>query len=189
MLKKTAIILLVVLALFLAAGCGAENRSGAGNNAAAENTETNTAEPQPADDKTHTSINGIEFALDKDTSYNGLGYTVSEGFKEVEQSRYVQYNYNMEDGSNLFFFRVFYYKAGGIEAAIKELGLDSGIVLTDGKTDSIAYKFYEKPRDDGGTIHFYFIEHEGSTYAINVICKYDIKDFEEKAVKSLHFVQ
>ena len=87
----------------------------------------------------------------------------------------------------MLFLRFFYYKGQGNDVALKDLGLEGDIELTDGSTENIEYKYYAKPRDDGGTIHFYFINKDGNTYAINFVSKYDINDFEEKVVKSLKF--
>ena len=87
----------------------------------------------------------------------------------------------------MLFYRVFYYEGKDNATAIKDLGLDEGITLTDGKNDSVEYKFYENPRNDGGTMHFYFINRDGNTYVVNFVSKYDIKDFENKVVKTIKF--
>ena len=49
------------------------------------------------------------------------------------------------------------------------------------------YKLYEEPRNDGGTIHFYFVNRDETTYVFNFVSKYDIKDFENKVIKSVNF--
>ena len=144
-------------------------------------------QPTPVVDETLVTINGIEFHLNKETSFKNINYTIVEDFKEVDHDRYIQYNYYQEDSTNLLFFRVFYYSNQGNDIAIKDLGLDSNISLTDGKTDNIEYKYYASPRDDGGTMHFYFINKDGDTYTLNFVSKYDIKDFEDKVVKSVKF--
>ena len=214
MKTKLVSILLIIAILFAVAGCGTNTAAGNRNNApTANNTAANTVEntanteentapagntaesTSPAEntaqntvDETLFTINGYEFHMDKEAEFKGLKYTVSGDFKEVDQSNYIQYNYAQTDGSNLFFFRIFYYKlAGDVKIAIKDLGLDENIPLIDGKTESIEYKFYDNPIIGGGTLHFYFIEHEEDIYAVTFTCKYDIKDFEQKAVNSLKF--
>ena len=188
MKTKLLAVLLVIAMLFGLAACGAAPADNASNNAAPANTENNTAEPEPTVDESLVVINGYEFHLDKDAAFKDLHYTVSGDFKENDHGNYIQYNYYQKDDSNLFFFRVFYYKlAGDVSIAVKDLGLEDNIPLTDGKNDDLEYKFYERPRDDGGTMHFYFTKHEEDIYAVTFTCKYDIKDFEAKVVKSLKF--
>ncbi len=138
-------------------------------------------------DETLVKINGLEIHLNKEMSFKDIKYITAEEFKEVEHEKYIQYNYYQEDQTNLLFFRIFYYNNKGNDAAIKDLGLDSNITLTDGKTDNVEYKYYNSPRDDGGTMHFYFINKDGNTYTINFVSKYDIKDFEERVLKSIKF--
>ncbi len=149
--------------------------------------EENKEESVEVVDESLVKINNLEFKLNKETEFKDLKYIIAEDFKEADHDRYIQYNYYQEDQSNLLFFRVFYYNNQGNDVAIKDLGLDSNITLVDGKTDNIEYKFYESPRDDGGTMHFYFINNNGSTYTLNFVSKYDIKDFENKVVKSVKF--
>ena len=189
MKTKLLVVLLVIAMVFGLAACGTAPANNASNDAApAGNTENNTAEPEPPADESLVVINGYEFHLDKDAAFKDLHYTVSGDFKENDHGNYIQYNYYQKDDSNLFFFRVFYYKlAGDVAIAVKDLGLDSGIKLTDGKNGDLEYKFYERPREDGGTMHFYFIKHEEDVYAVTFTCKYDINDFEAKVVKSLKF--
>ena len=138
-------------------------------------------------DETLVEINENEFHLDKKMTFHDLEYTIVGEFKEVNNRNYVQYNYYQEDSSNLLFFRIFYYEGKTIDDASKDLGLDSGISYSDGKTDNIQYKSYFEPRDDGGTIHFYFINKDGNIYVLHFVSKYDIKDFEAKVLKSVKF--
>ena len=168
------ILIILVLGIFSLTGCGAKK-------------EENKEQATQVVDETLVKINGLEFHLNKEAEFKGLKYVIANEFKEVTHDRYVQYNYYQEDSTNLLFYRVFHYENQGKEKAIEDLGLDSNIELKDGKTDNIEYKFYEQPRNDGGTIHFYFIEKDGNTYVVNFVSKYDIKDFEEKVVKSVKF--
>ena len=124
--------------------------------------------------------------MDKKTSFEGINYTTVSDFQESTFSRYVQYRYSQEDGSNLLFYRVFFYKDQDNEVAKKDLGIDEKLEFKDGKTKNIEYKMIENPRNDG-VIHFYFINKDNSTYVINLVSKYDIKDFEKKVLESLHF--
>ena len=170
------IVIILISGLLILTGCGAKNE-----------TKESEEQPETAVDETLVKINGLEFHLNKEASFKGLNYVIVNEFKEVIHDRYVQYNYYQEDSTNLLFYRVFYYENQSKEKAIEDLGLDSTITLTDGKTDNIEYKFYEQPRNDGGTIHFYFINKDGNTYVLHFVSKYDIKDFEEKVIKSVKF--
>ena len=166
------ILIILVTGLCSLTGCGKKKE---------ENKE------QQVVDETLVKINGLEFHLNKEAEFKGLKYIIASEFKEVIHDRYIQYNYYQEDSTNLLFYRVFYYENEGRDKAIQDLGLESNIALTDGKTDNFEYKLYEQPRNDGGTIHFYFIDKDGSTYVLHFVSKYDIKDFESKVVKSVKF--
>ena len=175
-MKKTISILLVLAMLFAFAACG----KGKGEN---------DPEPQPADETAFT-VNGLEFHLDTEKEFKGLHYVISGDFREVEHDEftpYVQYNFLQEDDSNLLFYRIFYYKGKGTDHAKTDLGLEKDIKLTDGENEDLEYKMYAQPRDDGGTIHYYFLSKDGNTYVVNFVSKYDIADFEQKVVKSLKF--
>lgn len=155
-----------------------------------QETEENTnseEQTSPIVDETLVKIDDIEFHLDKEATYKDIKYTISGDFKEANLNKYIQYNYYKEDNTNLLFFRIFYYGEKSIEEAIKDLGLENNIVFSDGKTEKIEYKYYAKPRDDGGTIHFYFINKDNNLYVLHFASKYDIKDFEEKVIKSISF--
>ena len=174
-MKKTLAILLVLAMLFALAACGKGGEE---------------KDPQPKADETAFTVNELEFKLDTEKEFKGLKYVVTGDFKEVEHDEftpYIQYNYLQEDNSNLLFFRIFYYKGKGVDAAKADLGLEKDIQLTDGKNDDLEYKMYAQPRDDGGTIHYYFLTKDGDTFVVNFVSKYDIKDFEQKVVKSLKF--
>ena len=202
------LIISLIFGIFILTGCDSKNEEKENKAQVSEQTqeqaeqqaETQTSEqtgeqvseqpeeqPMPTVDESLVTINGLEFHLNKETSFKDLKYTIVEDFKESNMDRYIQYNYYPENQSNLLFFRIFYYKGQKNDYAIKDLGLESNITLTDGKTDNIEYKFYESPRDDGGTMHFYFINKDGDTYALSFISKNDIKDFEEKVIKSVKF--
>ena len=182
MKKALSIILIIAIlfaALFVLTGCGEKKE---------EVNETKVEEVKPVDE-TLITINGLEFHIDQDKEFKGLNYKVVGDFKEVNQdlfTTYVQYNYLTDDG-NLLYFRIFYYEGKTKEDAVQDLGIEGDIIYTDGKTNDVDYKFYGPARDDGGTMHYYFIEHEGNTYAITFTSKYDIKDFEEKVMKSVKF--
>lgn len=148
-----------------------------------ENVEQNTQ----VVDETLVKINGLEFHMNKETSYKDVKYTIVEEFKESNFGRYIQYNYYPENSTNLLYFRIFYYANQGNDMAIKDLGLNSNIALTDGKTDNIEYKCYVEPRQDGGTMNCYFVNKNGNTYVFSFISKYDIKELEEKVIKSIKF--
>lgn len=138
------------------------------------------------DDST-VKINGLEFKLDKQTSFLGMNYTISSAFKEANFDTYIQYYYYQEDSTNLLYYRVFLYENKGIDESIDDLGLDKSVALKDGKTNNIEYKLYEEPREDGGTIHYYLVPRDLDTFVVGFVSKYDIKDFEEKVLKTIRF--
>lgn len=179
------IVIMLAIGVFSLTGCESKKEEVEENKE--EIVEQVAEQPTPVVDETLVKINGLEFHLNKETSFKDIKYTIVEDFKEVNQERYIQYNYYQEDKTNLLFFRIFYYNNKGNDVAIKDLGIESNITLTDGKTDNIEYKYYEEPRNDGGTKHFYFINKDGSTYVLSFVSKYDIKDFEDKVVKSINF--
>ena len=182
MRKKIFLVLLLVTilvtGLVILTGCGSKEEVKKN-----ENKEQTTA----VVDETLVKINNLEFHLDKETSFKDIKYTIVSDFKEANFDRYIQYNYYQEDNTNLLFFRIFDYGTKSNEEALADLGIEGNVTLTDGKTENIEYKYYAKPREDGGTIHFYLINKDGNLYVINFVSKYDIKDFEEKVVKSIKF--
>ena len=172
-------VMMLVIGIIVLTGCGTKKEEEKGE------VKKNEQQTSQSVDETLVKINGLEFHLNKEKMFKDIKYTIAEEFQEADHDRYIQYNYYQEDQTNLLFFRIFYYNNQGIDAAISDLGLDSSITFTDGKTNEIEYKYYASPRDDGGTIHFYFINNNGDTYVLNFVSKYDIKDFEDKVVKSI----
>ena len=173
-MKKVKYVFLVLSFMFLFTGCVSKKE------------DESPKKIEEIVDETLVTINGLEFHLDKNTSYEEITYNTVGDFQEVVQTNYVQYRYTQEDGTNLLFFRIFAYKGKDIDAARNDLGIDSNLQYQNGKTDSIEYQFIENPRDDG-VIHFYFIHKNNDTYVLNFVSKYDIKDFEEKVVNSVKF--
>ena len=177
-MKRLIGLLMVILMLSCMSGCSSNRNE---NN-----------EDYPPVDKTLVVINDMEFHLDKETSFRDMHYVIVEDFAEIDHDitiPYRQYNFYQEDSTNLLFFRIFYYKGKGMDYAAKDLGIEGKITLEEGKNENIEYQLYVQPRDDGGTIHFYFITKGKDTYVVNFVSKYDIKDFETKVVNSLHFAQ
>ncbi len=176
------VLVLLLTSLFVLTGCEKQE--------AINETKVETVEPPKDVDPTIVKINNLEFHVNKEAEFHGLNYIVVPDFKEVNQDMftpYVQYNHLTDDG-NLLYFRIFYYEGKpDTNSAIEDLGIQGEVTLSDGKNDNLEYKFYGPAREDGGTMHYYFIEHEGSTFALTFTSKYDIKDFEEKVVKSLKF--
>ncbi len=177
MKKKIFLISLLIVMLgagmFSLAGCGKKN--------------VEEKKEEVVVDETLVKINGLDFHLKTEATFKDIKYTIADELRKADYERYIQYNYLQEDSTNLLFFRIFYYGNKSFDEAAKDLGIEGNITLKDGKTNNIEYKLYEQPRNDGGTIHFYFIDKDGSTYVINFVSKYDIKDFENKVVKSLKF--
>lgn len=180
MMKKLLLVSLIIVTL----AAGLLILTGCGNKKEGKKVEA----PVEVLDESTVKINGLEFKLNKETSFQGLSYKIAQEFKEANFDRYIQYNYYQEDYTNLLFYRVFLYEGKDISESMEDLGLDQSIDLTDGKTENIEYKLYVEPREDGGTIHYYFVSKDGNTYVIGFVSKYDIKDFEEKVLKSIKFM-
>ena len=181
MKKKIILCLLVIVGLFTLVGCGSEKKESQNNKEEKE---------KEVVDETLFKINNLEFHLDKEASFKNIKYTISKDFKEIVHdygSPYIQYNYYQEDSTNLLYFRIFYYENKDVKYAFNDLGLEENVELVDGKTDNIEYKYYKAPRDDGGTINYYVVNDNSDIYIISFISKYDIKDFEEKTIKSIKF--
>ncbi len=172
MKKRIFSLLLIMLMILSFAACGGKENKG------------------DTSDGNSFKVNGLEFSLDTEKTFKDLGYRVSGDFKEAEHDEfipYVQYNYYQEDGTNLLFFRIFFYKDKGDSDALADLGIEGDIHFTDGKAGDIAYRFYAQPRDDGGTIHYYFLSKGTDTYVLNFVSRYDISEFETKLAGSLSF--
>ena len=177
MTKKLFILLFTIICLTVT-GCSSAKE------------ENSSEEPQVIEDETLVVINDQDFHLNKEASFKDVSYIIAEEFREIEHddyTPYIQYDYRQEDESNLLFFRIFYYQDQDDDAAIADLGIEGNIELIEGNTDSIKYRLYAQPRDDGGTIHFYFITRDNSTYVLHFVSRYDIAAFEERVLNSIHF--
>ena len=167
-MKKRFYLIILILSLFIVTGCDKEDN---------KNTNYNTGNPV---DENLFKIKEKEFHLDTEKEFESLKYKVSNEFREINNltpaSKYMQYNYQPEDESNYFFFRIFYYENKDFAFVRKDLGI----------ADNIEYKLIDEERTDG-IIHLYFISKEGSTYVIHFVSQNDIKDFETKTLNSLKF--
>ena len=174
-MKKVLLSLLVIVTLFTVVGCGSSKNE----------------KKEEAVDETLFKIGDVEFHLDTDKEFEGMKYKTSSGFKEIDNvtysSTYMQYNYRTDDGANLFFFRILFYKGKDINFALKDfVGEDEKFELKDVKINNIDYKMIDEERTDG-TIHHYFITKDGNTYILNFVSQKDIKDFETKVMNSIKF--
>ena len=177
-MKKIKYLLLIICIFSLLTGCTSKKEN---------NKKNNNKEEVKEVDKTLFTINGYEFHLDKEASYEGLKYTISSDFTEGNHQNCIQYSYYPDDGgNNLLFFRVFYYEDKDESYIKNDLAIEGELTFKDGKTDNIEYKLYDENRKDG-TIRFYFIYKDNKTYVVNFVSKYDIKDFETKVLDTLKF--
>ena len=177
MKKKLIFSLLIVLALFMVAGCNTK-----------KDTKVNKKENK-AVDKTLFKIKDKEFHLDTDKEFNGLKYKTSSEFKEVSNytmsSTYMQYNYQPENSQNYFYFRILYYEGKDIDFAKDDyIGTEEHFEYKDVKINNIECKMIDEERTDG-TIHHYFITKDGNTFILDFISQNDIKDFESKVLDSI----
>ena len=178
-MKKIKYLVLILCIGLLFTGCGK-----------GKDVDVDVNEPEKKEevvDETLVKINGLEFHLDKESSFKKIKYTTIKDFSESNMDHYVQYRYTQEDGTNLLFFRIFYYSKKDNNAARKDLGIENKYKFEDGKTDNIEYKSIKESRDDGGIKDYYFINKDKDTYVLSFISKYDIKDFETKVLKSVKF--
>ena len=178
MKKRLFLSFILIFSLLLITGCGNDN-----------NGENNKKEENIVDETLFT-IKDKEFHLDTDKEFEGLKYKTSSEFKEIDNfsfaSKYMQYNYQPDGSSNYFYFRIFYFKVKDFAYARKDLAIDDKFKYQDGTTDKIEYKMVDEERTDG-TIHFYFISKDGNTFVLHFVSQNDIRDFEEKVLKSLEF--
>ena len=184
--KKLISILLAIVLLFVFAGCGGTDKPAA-DNPTEEPAVNPTAEPteEPVDE-TLVTVNGVELHMTKDAEFNGIKYTITEDLKEANYGRFVQYYLYQDDGPNLLFFRVFYYK-GMTHADIRyDLGVEDDLKEEAGKTDNIEYSLIDLHRDDG-TMHFYIVDKDDISYVINFVSQYDIANFETLVLNSIRF--
>lgn len=175
--KKIILILFVLLTLFSITGCGSKKE------------EKN--EKEEVVDKTLFKIKDKEFHLDTDKEFEGLKYKVSSEFREINNitpsSTYMQYNYQPENSSNYFYFRIMFYKGKDINYAKNDyLGEEEKFEFKDVKINDIEYKMIDEERTDG-TIHHYLITKDGNTFLLSFISQNDIKDFEKKVLDSINF--
>lgn len=173
--KKIIISLLVIVALFTITGCGSTKKE--------ENKEEEIV------DKSLFTIKDKEFHLDTDKEYEGLKYKTSSGFREINNltpsSTYVQYNYQPENSSNYFYFRILFYRGKDIEFAKNDyVGNEKQFEFKDETINNISFKLIDEERTDG-TIHHYFITKDGNTYILSFISQNDISDFEKKVLDSI----
>ena len=161
-MKKKCIIILLVLVLFIITGCG--NKV----------------------DESIVKVNDVELHIDKRNEFNGIKYMITDDLKEARFDQYVQYYLYQESGSNLLFFRIFFYKDKDIKYIKKDLAIDTNLAEINGKTDNVDYIFIDMKRNDG-TIHFYIIKKDNVSYVVNFVSKYDINDFENRILNSISF--
>lgn len=170
-MKKTLKTLLIILIMILViTGCNKKEKG------KVQNTDPNIF-----------TINEKTFKLDIDKNYEGLSYKISKDFREIKQRSYIQYDYFQEDNNNnnLLYFRIFYYENKDITYARKDLGIKDELKETTIKINNLEYQKIEEPRTDGGTIHFYFLKNDKNLYTINIVSRYDIKEFEEKVLNTI----
>ena len=179
MKKKILIVLLMIITLLTITGCETTKK------------ETTKKKEKEVVDETLFKIKDKEFHLDTDKEFEGLKYKTSSEFKEVnnftQSSTYMQYNYQPENSSNYFYYRILFYKGKDIDFAKEDyIGNEDQFEYKDVKINNIEYKMIDEERTDG-TIHHYFINRDGNTYIIDFISQNNIKDFENKALNSIEF--
>lgn len=105
-MKKVKYLLLVLCIGILFTGCG----KGKDVEVDVNEPEKKEEKKEEAVDETLVKINGLEFHLDKESSFKKIKYTTIKEFSESNMDHYVQYRYTQEDGSNLLFLEYFIMK-------------------------------------------------------------------------------
>lgn len=164
-MKKKILLFLLIVTLFTITGCNKDKESV---------------------DNTLVKVNDVALHMDKEKEFKGIKYIITDDLKEAVFDKYVQYYLYQEAGSNLLFFRIFYYENKNHNDIRNDLGIANKLSEEKGKTGNIEYTFIDEKRNDG-TIHFYIIDKDNISYVINFVSKYDIKDFEEKVLNSIKF--
>ena len=173
MKKKVLLGLLLLVSFFTLVGC-------------TSNKKEEKKDEEIVVDKTLVKVNGVELHINKEKEFKGIKYTITDDLKEASFDKYIQYYLYQEAGSNLLFFRIFYYENKDIDYIRNDLAIDSNLSLENGKTDNIEYSLIDTKRTDG-TIHFYIVKKDKIIYVINFVSKYDIKDFEKLVLNSIKF--
>ena len=173
MKKNIKLLLLLFTLLFIFAGCN--NLKNESSNSNVEIINGNIV-----------NVNGIDLHIDKEKEFKGIKYTITDDLKEVNQEKYVQYYLYQESGTNLLFFRIFYYEDKTKEYIKNDLAIDSSLIEEKGKTDNIEYTLIDTKRTDG-TIHYYIIQKDNVSYVVNFVSQYDINDFENIVLNSIEF--
>ena len=180
MKRKLFFILFIFILIFIITGCGFKSKD------SVERVKENKVV-----DETLFKIKDKEFHLDTDKEFEELKYKTSSEFKEINNvtpsSTYMQYNYQPENSSNYFYFRIFCYKGKDIDFARGDyVGNEEQFEYKDLNVNSIDYKMIDEERTDG-TIHHYFVTKNENTYILSFISQNDIKDFENKVLNSISF--
>ncbi len=131
-------------------------------------------------------VNDVELHMDKEKEFKGLTYTITDDLKEALFEKYVQYYLYQDSGPNLLFFRIFIYQGKNHSEIRNDLGIDNNLIEEKGQTDNIEYSFIDGKRQDG-TIHFYIIDKDNTSYVVNFVSQYDIKTFENKVLNSIKY--
>ena len=175
MKKKIVLSIIILMLLFNFTGCNNKTKE-------LEKTKTKIKEV----DESLVKVNEVELHINKEKEFKGIKYTITDDLKEANYNQYVQYYLYQDSGPNLLFFRIFFYENKAHDDIKKDLAIDSNLVEESGKTDNIKYIFIDTKRTDG-TIHYYIIDKNNTSYVINFVSQYDIKEFEEKVLNSIKF--
>ena len=131
-------------------------------------------------------VKDVKLHINKEKEFKGIKYTITDDLQEATFDQYVQYYLYQDGGSNLLYFRIFYYKDRSHKYIKNDLAIDYNLIEETGKTDYIEYTYIDTKRNDG-TMHFYFIDKNNETYVLNFVSKNDIKDFESKVLGLIKF--
>lgn len=182
MKKKFLLGVLVLFIILTITACGSTTQ---------ENNKKNKNKKKEIVDKTLFVIKDKEFHLDTDKEFEGLKYKTSSEFKEINNvtpsSVYMQYNYQPDNSSNYFYFRILFYQGKDIDFAKNDyIGNEEQFEYEDININGIESKMIDEKRTDG-TIHHYFITKDKNTFIIDFISQNDIKNFENKVLDSISF--
>lgn len=171
-MKKLLLYFILLISIFTIVGCGSKNE------------EVKKDNEEKEVDKSIVKVNGVELHINKDKEFKGIKYTITDDLKEAIYDQYIQYNLYQDDGTNLLFFRIFYYEKKDHDYIRKDLAIDSNLEEVKGKNNYVEYSFIDTKRTDG-TMHFYIIDKDNISYVINFVSKNDINDFEKVVLNSI----
>ena len=167
-MKKTILILLIVLSLFMISGCGKK--------------EEEKKEDILADDE--VILENIKYKLDQDDSEYGIDYKVASNFRKTTLSNAVNYFSENINDQAYFVIRLFYYKNKSIDYAIKDTteSYDNKYETTIGDKNYTVVHFINFT---GADVELYYYKHNKDVYVFDFTSHIDLTRLRDIFLKSV----